>query len=109
MVDPAWEPAEDPRESEPPNALQVVFDLTLPRIVDAAQPLAALSCGLCANMNVHQAWRHVHEPEGPHWHHCIDPGDGLPSPCGASLLFERLRAALIDELVGRGGDGRDLE
>lgn len=34
--------------------------------------------------------RHYHEPEGWHWHHYLDPGDGLPSPCANSDLFERL-------------------
>lgn len=102
-----WTPVEEgERIGKPPTALQVLFAIALPQLIDAAQPLAHVLCGLCADPRVGRAWHHAHEPEGLHFHHCIDPGDGLPSACTASTLFVRLYQALALELVGRDGAGR---
>lgn len=105
-----WQPEDDPRETrEPPTAMQVLFDSTLRDLVYAVSPIASVRCTLCADPRIEQAWYHRHAPDGLHWHHRIDPGDGLPSPCTASPLFTRLFLALQDELIGTDGAGRDIE
>lgn len=48
------------------------------------------ACWYCLNPEIEDAWRHEHQPDGPHWHHCIDPGDGLPSDCLHSEMYERI-------------------
>ena len=49
------------------------------------------ACFYCAQSEIYGGpIRHFHEPEGWHWHHYLDPGDGLPSPCSNSELFERV-------------------
>lgn len=48
-------------------------------------------CFHCANADDYgDPVRHFHEPEGWHWHHYLDPGDGLPDPCANSELLERV-------------------
>ena len=57
-------------------------------------------CWHCMNPDSGPAERHFHEPEGWHWHHYIDPGDGLPSPCKNSELFERTLARAWSQAAG---------
>lgn len=51
--------------------------------------------------------RHHHEPEGWHWHHYLDPGDGLPSPCENSDLLERVAAEELSAFVRDVADAID--
>lgn len=48
------------------------------------------ACWYCANPDIEDPWRHEHEPNGGHWHHRIDPGDGLASDCANSDRLERI-------------------
>jgi hypothetical protein len=59
---------------------------------DAKSDLERLdgACWYCANPDIQDPWRHVHADKGGHWHHCIDPGDGLPSDCLNSDRLERI-------------------
>lgn len=56
------------------------------------------ACWYCANPDIEDPWRHEHEPNGAHWHHCVDPGDGLPSDCANSERLERIFAEKEKEL-----------
>lgn len=47
-------------------------------------------CWMCASPDIEDPWRHEHGQKGPHWHHRIDPGDGLASDCKNSDMLERL-------------------
>lgn len=62
-------------------------------------------CFHCANADDYgDPIRHFHEPEGWHWHHYLDPGDGLPDPCSNSDLLERVLAdhfVQVPEMVAR--------
>lgn len=58
------------------------------------------ACWYCATPDIEDPWRHEHEPNGGHWHHCIDPGDGLPSDCANSDRLERVTADLRREMAG---------
>lgn len=61
--------------------------------LDSVDDLRSLekACFYCGQLDEYSdPERHYHEPEGWHWHHYLDPGDGLPSPCGNSGLLERL-------------------
>lgn len=65
------------------------------------------ACWYCATPDIEDPWRHEHEPNGGHWHHCIDPGDGLPSDCANSDRLERVTAELRREISEQ--DERILE
>ena len=54
------------------------------------------ACRLCANPDIEDPWRHEHDDKGPHWHHCIDPGDGLPSDCANSDWLERVFQGILE-------------
>lgn len=54
------------------------------------------ACWRCSHPDSGIPERHIHEPNGPHWHHYIDPGDGLPSPCKNSDLLEEILGNEID-------------
>lgn len=54
-------------------------------------------CWHCAHSDSGDPERHEHEPNGGHWHHYIDPGDGLPSPCKNSAMLERVFQEQIRE------------
>lgn len=57
-------------------------------------------CRLCANPEIEAPWRHDHNGDGKfHWHHCIDPGDGLVSPCKNSDKLEEAFEDLTGENV----------
>lgn len=56
-------------------------------------------CFYCTNPDAGDPERHEHEPQGGHWHHYIDPGDGLPSPCKNSELFERIFQSITAEVA----------
>ncbi len=61
-------------------------------------------CWHCAHPDSGEPERHVHEPKGGHWHHYIDPGDGLADNCKNSDLLERIFQASeerIAELEGQ--------
>lgn len=59
---------------------------------DAKDDLCRLdgACWYCLSPDVEYAWRHEHPPQGPHWHHRLDPGDGLVSDCEHSEMYERV-------------------
>lgn len=49
------------------------------------------ACRYCIMPEVEDAWRHDHDGDGRfHWHHRLDPGDGLVSDCAYSEAFERI-------------------
>lgn len=49
------------------------------------------ACTYCLNPDVEDAWRHDHGDDGRfHWHHRLDPGDGLVSDCAHSEIYERV-------------------
>lgn len=63
---------------------------SLNKAQDAADDLKQLEGSCWACLHVGDPWRHEHEPDGGHWHHFLDPGDGLPSPCSNSDMLERI-------------------
>ena len=60
--------------------------------VDAAEErtLDRIPCSHCASPYIEAPWRHEHDNKGGHWHHRIDPGDGLADDCGQSELLEQI-------------------
>jgi hypothetical protein len=60
------------------------------------------ACWLCGDQEYGIPQRHVHEVTGKgvvgHWHHYLDPGDGLPSPCRNSDWLEEVFRELLTAL-----------
>lgn len=52
------------------------------------------ACWHCLQPDSGDPERHEHGDGKFHWHHYIDPGDGLPSPCANSELLERIFQSL---------------
>lgn len=49
------------------------------------------ACRYCLMPEVEYAWRHDHDGDGRfHWHHRLDPGDGLVSDCKHSEMYEQI-------------------
>lgn len=68
---------------------------------DAKDDLLRLegACWYCLNPEIEPAWRHDHDGNGHfHWHHRIDPGDGLVNHCKHSELYERVWAEAQGEM-----------
>lgn len=56
------------------------------------------ACTYCANPDIENPWRHEHPPKGAHWHHRIDPGDGLADDCKHSDRLEEIFGELSEAL-----------
>lgn len=68
-------------------------------------------CGMCLNPHIEDPWRHVHEVDGEekgHWHHRIDPGDGLVSRCLNSDMLERLFGEQEKEIINKTDRNKNL-
>lgn len=55
------------------------------------------ACWYCVDPDIGPPIRCENDDSGGHWHHFLDPGDGLPSPCKNSHLFE----AVFEDLSKR--------